>query len=61
MSPMSDPYSAPSNWLVCTFSSKSDEILIVAPNCLNLNLRYKIFKYRFVFSTFKLTSVEIFK
>ena len=36
-----------SYWLVHTFSSKSDEILILAPTCLNLVFRYKIFKYQF--------------
>ena len=37
----------PSNWLVHTSSGKSDEILILAPICLNLVLMYKILKYQF--------------
>ena len=56
---MSDSYSAPSNWLVYTFSSKLNETLILALNFLILNFRYKIFKYRLVFSTLKLTSGQI--
>ena len=32
---MSDPYSVPSNRPVKSSSSESDEILILAPNCLN--------------------------
>ena len=44
--PMPDLYSAPSNWLVYSFSSNSDEILILAPSCLNPDFRYKIFKYQ---------------
>ena len=56
-------YSAPSSWLVYSFSSKADEILISAPNCADLDFRYKIFKYQcqFAFSTFKLTFVQVFK
>ena len=45
--PMPDLYSAPSNWLVYWFSSKSEEILILGPNYLDLDLRYKIFKYQY--------------
>ena len=36
-----------SNSLVHTFSSKSDDILFLAPICLNLVFKYKIFKYQF--------------
>ena len=46
-----------------TFLSKSDEILILAPICLKLMFRFKIFKdhnVRFLFSTFKLASVQSF-
>ena len=39
----------PSNWLVHTFSIKSDQILILAAICLNLVFRYKIFKHDFQF------------
>ena len=35
--PMSDFY---------TISIKSGEILIMAPNCLNFDFRYKIFKWQ---------------
>ena len=66
---MSDTYLATFYWLVYTFSVKSDEVLILSPNCLNLDFRYKIFNtnknkifnVRFVFSTFKLTNEQIFK
>ena len=34
-----------SNWLVYTFSSQSDEILILVPNRLCLDFVCKIFKY----------------
>ena len=39
----------PSNWLVHKFSSKSDEILILAAIYLNLVFRYETFKYQFHF------------
>ena len=29
-------YLGPSNWLVCKFSSKSDNILVLGPICPNL-------------------------
>ena len=44
--PMQYSYLAPSNWLVYSFSNKSDEILISAPNCLDLGFKHKIFKYQ---------------
>ena len=37
----------PRNCLVHICSSKSNEILIFAPICLNLVFRYKVFKYKF--------------
>ena len=39
----------PSNWLVHTFSSKSDDILILTAISLNLVFEYKIVKYQFQF------------
>ena len=44
--PMSDFYSAPSNSIMYTISIKSGEILIMEPNCLNFDFRYKIFKWQ---------------
>ena len=37
--PMPDLYLAPTASLVYSFSSKSYEILILAPNCLDLDFR----------------------
>ena len=42
--PMSDSYLAPSNRVAYTFPSKPDEVSILAPNCLNIEFRYKVFK-----------------
>ena len=42
----SDWYSAYLSWLVYTFSSKSDDILILALNCINIGFRCRIYKYQ---------------
>ena len=34
---MPNSYLEPSNWLVCNFSSKSDEILVLGPISPNLD------------------------
>ena len=43
---MLDSYSVPSNLLVKSVSSESDEILILALSYLNSDFRYKIFTYQ---------------
>ena len=48
-----------SNWLVHKFSSKSDEVLILAPiywHCLDI--KSLNFSFKFVFSTLKLAGVQ---
>ena len=41
--PMLDLHSTPSAFPECKFSNKSGAVLILEPNCLKIDLKYKAF------------------